>query len=46
MVIQAIALTLIETRYRDHCISDALAATSQPQRFALPRQGAGYKLLF
>jgi hypothetical protein len=46
LAIQAIALALIETRCRDRCISDAFATTSQRQRFALPRHGAGYKLLF
>jgi hypothetical protein len=46
LAVQAIALMLIETRCRDHCISHALAATSQRQRFALPWHGAGYNILF
>ncbi|MET4174661.1 hypothetical protein ABIB99_005767 [Bradyrhizobium sp. LA6.1] len=46
LAIQTIALMRIKTRHRDERISDALDATSQRQRFALPRFGASYSLLF
>jgi hypothetical protein len=45
LAIQTIALMRIKTRHRDQRISDALDATSQRQRFALPRYGASYSLL-